>query len=68
VLKSKYVSSSGKIKYNPTKTHYIDKTKRTKVKTLIRKAKFKDSMLSIMYEFSPYRVVVFMIRVVHCSK
>jgi hypothetical protein len=48
--------------------HIIDKTKRTKVKTLIRKAKFKDSMLSIMYEFSPYRVVVFMIRVVHCSK
>jgi hypothetical protein len=36
--------------------HIIDKTKRTKVKTLIRKAKFKDSMLSIMYEFSPYEV------------
>jgi len=45
-----------------------DKTKRTKVKFLIRNAKVKDPMLSIMYDFSTYMVIVFMTRVANGSR
>ena len=58
------------LKIIPSKKKIVElktKQKTTKVKFLIRKAKVEDSMLSIMHNFSTYRVIVFMIRVVDGS-